>query len=199
MTDRCGFADAPRAEEFYAIFRSKDARATLGHIWQGKHGRPIWKLMVKARDAGLLVENDRSFRTASLLLLFPSLPSTGKYDLENPENLAFIRDTILPAMIACRVKILTNPERTQEIVREYISGQTTTEKNNTEEDQRIEWQNDLNVILMNITRMDEQFTRKYGHWRRWPVSDHTAERLRRAVKFLAGLIPADAGQEDGHP
>src|SRR6516225_5942729 len=128
MTDRCGFADAPRAEEFHAIFRSKDARATLGRIWQGKHGPAIWKLMIKARDAGLLVENDRSFRTASLLLLFPLLPVARRHDLENPEHLALIRDHYLPAMIACRDKLLANPERTQEIVNEYISLQKTAGK-----------------------------------------------------------------------
>jgi hypothetical protein len=197
MTDRCGFADAPRAEEFYAIFRSKDARATLGHIWQGKHGRAIWKLMVKARDAGLLVEHDRSFRTASLLLFFPSLPSTGKYDLENPEHLAYIRDRSLPAMIACRDKLLINPERTQEIVNEYISGQKATEK--TEDELRTEWINDLNVMLMYILRMDEQLTSKYGYWKRWQISEQSVDSLQRAIKFLSRLIPTDTGQEDGHP
>ena len=197
MTDRCGFADAPRAEEFHTLFRSKDARANLSRIWHGKHGRATWALMVKALDAGLVTENDRSFRTASLLLLFPSLPSAGKYDLENPEHLAYIRDHILPAMIACRDKLLANPERTKEIVNEYISGQKATEK--TEDELRTEWMNDLNVMLMYILGMDEQLTSKYGYWQRWQISEQSVDRLQRAIKFLSRLIPTDTGQEDGHP
>jgi len=192
MSDRCGFADAPRAEEFHAIFRSKDARATLGRIWQGKHGPAIWKLMIKARDAGLLVENDRSFRTASLLLLFPLLPVARKYDLENPKHLALVRDIGLPAMIACRDKLLANPERAQEIVNEYLFSQETTEKNSTEEELHIKWAQDFNAILWNIMKIDEHFVSKYGHWRRWPVSDGMTDSLKRAVKFLSELIPTDA-------
>ena len=210
MTDRCGFADAPRAAEFYNLFRSKDARANLSRIWHGKRGRSIWALMIEALNAGLITENDRSFRTASLLLLFPSLPSTGNYDLENPEHLGFVRDCVLPAIIACRDELLANPERTEEIVKEYFSRQEstettestegeetteneetteTTDKNRTEDELRIARMNDLNALLMSILKIDDQFTRKYGYWRRWQVSEHSVDRLRRAIAFLAELVP----------
>ena len=238
MTVRCGFAQAPRAEEIYELFQNKEARATVGHIWHGKYGQDIWNLIVTALDAGLLVENDRAFSTASLWLLFPSLPRTGKYNLENPEHLVFIRDGVLPAMIACRDKILTNLEQAQEIIKEYLlkitettadtpkttesttestettaediediediedtenidTTETTSERNsNTEDELRVAWQNELNVILWTLIKLDDRFTRKYGFWRRWPVSEHSVDRLRRAVKFLDGLIPADASSNE---
>jgi len=232
MTVRCGFAQAPRAEEIYELFQNKEARATVGHIWHGKYGQDIWNLIVTALDAGLLVENDRAFSTASLWLLFPSLPRTGKYNLENPDHLVFIRDDVLPAMIACRDKILTNLEQAQEIIKEYLlkitettadtpeptesttestettaediedtenidTTETTSERNsNTEDELRVAWQNELNVILWTLIKLDDRFTRKYGFWRRWPVSEHSVDRLRRAVKFLDGLIPADASSNE---
>src|SRR5262249_9515204 len=48
-TESTEFAVA-RGEEFHALFKSEEARATLGRIWRGKHGPAIWALMTKARE-----------------------------------------------------------------------------------------------------------------------------------------------------
>jgi hypothetical protein len=192
---------AARAAEFHSIFRNETTRETLERIHHGKHGPAIWGLMTQARDAGLLVENDRSLHTASLWLLCPSLPRAGEYDLENPEYLAQVRDHFLPAMLACRDQILAEPERASEIVNEYIrnkdehdSGQSTSKRNSTEEDQYIAWINELNAVLWDLMKLDDRFTEKYGNWRRWPTAN-SADRLRRVVKFLSSLIPDVPGEE----
>jgi hypothetical protein len=120
MTVRCGFAKAPRATEIYAIFLNKEARATLGRVWRGKHGQKIWELLVKALDEGLLARNNRAFSTPSLWLLFPSTPAVKVFedldDLRDQNQLSRVRDVVLPFMIDCRDKLMADPERAEEIL-----------------------------------------------------------------------------------
>ena len=123
MTVRCGFAQAPRAAEIYEIFQNKEARATLGRVWRGKRGQEIWKLIVTALNAGLLVKNGRAFSTASMLMLFPLAPVIKNYDdLQDPSQLSRVRDLLLPLMIDCRDELLANPERAAETLEEHYEG-----------------------------------------------------------------------------
>jgi hypothetical protein len=192
-TDHGGFAT--RAAEFHGIFRDATTRETLACIHRGKHGPAIWGLMTQARDAGLLVENDRSLHTASLWLLCPSLPHPGKYDLENPEHLAQVQNYFLPAMLAHRDQILANPERVTDIVNEYVSLRDAAEKNRTEADRQLAWRQDISGVLWEITRLGQRYDSEYGSfWRQWPIPD--PDRLKRAVKFLSSLIPVDEEKTD---
>ena len=125
MTARCKFAEAPRAEEIYEIFQHKEARATLARIWCGKRGKEIWDLLVTAFDAGLLVKNDRAFSTASMWLLFPSTSAVKPYNdsLQNLQapgaDLHYLRNVLLPLMVDCRDKLMADPERPVEILKEF--------------------------------------------------------------------------------
>ena len=124
MTARCKFAEAPRAEEIYEIFQHKEARATLARIWTGKRGKEIWDLLVTAFEAGLLVPNNRAFSTASMWLLFPSTSAVKAYndslqDLQAPgAGLSYLKKTLLPLMADCRDKLMADPDRPVEILRE---------------------------------------------------------------------------------
>ena len=73
----------------------------------------------------VLVKNDRAFSTASMWLLFPSTSTVKAYNdsLQNLQapgaNLSYLRNVLLPLMVDCRDKLMADPERPVEILKEF--------------------------------------------------------------------------------
>jgi hypothetical protein len=125
ITSKTGFFEAPRAQEIAAKFVDKDGRSALSKIWKDRYGKQIWELITIALDGGLLVENSRTNITPTLSLLFPPAPTNyaRRFDLTKPPQRKHVKDQILPAMIACRDKLLAQPHLMREIMAEYEKGQ----------------------------------------------------------------------------
>lgn len=120
------YSNAPRAEELAALFDNKDGRGVLAKIWCGPGGKKVWKLLLTAVDAGLLISNSNTSDIPNLRVLFPLMPSRGyasQFNLLDFRQCERVRDVILPAMIACRDKLFANPEHTQQIVAAYLQEQ----------------------------------------------------------------------------
>ena len=125
LTQRSGFHDAPRAEEIAAVFKHRHTRATLSHVWQGRGGKQIWELIVTALDAGLIMSTDKSVHAPTMALLLPScsVSFTKQYDLSNQKVRTHVRDIVLPSMIACRDKLVAEPDRIREILSDHEKAQ----------------------------------------------------------------------------
>ena len=124
ITSKSGFYEAPRAQEIAAKFLNKDGRSVLSKIWKDRNGKQIWELITTALDGGLLVETTRTNISPTLNLLFPLAPFSyaSRFDLTKPPQRKHVKDQILPAMIACRDKLLAEPKRMREIMAEYEHG-----------------------------------------------------------------------------
>ena len=103
----------PRAAAITTVFRNKDAHCRIAKVV--KDQPEIWELMLAALDGGVLVANHRIVgqHQASLRMLFPDAPLrlAQQIDLRKEADRSFVRDLLLPAMIADRKVLLKNPDR----------------------------------------------------------------------------------------
>jgi hypothetical protein len=125
ITSKTGFYDAPRAQEIASKYLNKEGRSALSNIWKDRGGKQIWELLLSALDGGLLVENRRTSVMPTLALLFPlaPFPYARRFDLTQSAQRKIVKDQVLPAMIACRDKLLAQPDLMREIMSEYENGQ----------------------------------------------------------------------------
>jgi hypothetical protein len=130
ITSKTGFYEAPRAQEIAAKFTNKEARVDLSRIWKDRNGKQIWELIATALDGGLLVETARTNIAPTLQLLFPLAPTgyARRFDLTKLPQRKQVKDQILPAMIACRDKLLAEPDRMREIMAEYEQERITQQR-----------------------------------------------------------------------
>lgn len=131
LSQRMAFSGAPRAEEIAKIFQNKKTRTTLGQMFKQRGGKQAWDMLLEALDAGLLVVNNNTLNQPTMALLFPASPPRGytaQFNLLDPRNREQVRDVILPAMIACRDRLLADPDRIRDIVNEHVSAQRTKQR-----------------------------------------------------------------------
>jgi hypothetical protein len=113
VSRRSSLHGLPRAAEIAAIFQNKDTHCRIAKVVKGQP--EIWELMLAALDGGIMVRNKRIVgqHRASLRMLFPNAPLklAQQIDLRKGPERAFVRDLLLPAMIADRKALLKNPNR----------------------------------------------------------------------------------------
>ena len=181
--ERSTYASAPRAEEIAKRFQNARGRDILAKVWT-KHGtgKKIWDMLIVAYDAGLLVPNDTVLKFPTLRLLFPLAPNkySMQFNLFDKKQLAHVSETILPAMIACKDQLLADPERTQEIVNEYLKTKQVQQKQAV-----IIKKHAVAVKAMAVT---EQELVMFGHpvWPRLDTSqgEYDYDQVRAAIWFF---------------
>jgi hypothetical protein len=113
LSRRSSLHGLPRAVEIADVFQNKDTHCRIAKVVKGQ--REIWDLMLAALDGGIMVRNKRIVgqHRASLRMLFPNAPLklAAQIDLRKEPERAFVRDLLLPAMIADRKALLKNPNR----------------------------------------------------------------------------------------
>src|SRR6266516_2238874 len=113
LSRRCSLYGLPRAAEIAAVFQNKDTHCRIAKVVRDQP--EIWDLMLGALDGGVLVPNHRIVgqHQASLRMLFADAPLklAQQIDLRKGPERSFVRDLLLPAMMADRKALLKNPER----------------------------------------------------------------------------------------
>jgi len=130
----------PRGDELAKMFVSKKPRALIGRICEGRKGKPILDLIHRALDAGLITPTTAEFNTPSLYLLFPLAPLSyaRRFDLTNAKQREDVTENILPAMIACRDKLLMTPEDMLNILNTYMAEQQANRREEEAKNKRNE-------------------------------------------------------------
>ncbi len=113
LSRRSSLYGLPRGAEIAAVFQNKDTHNRIAKVVKGQP--EIWDLMLAALEGGVLVPNHRIVgqHQASLRMLFADAPLrlAQQIDLRKGPERAFVRDLLLPAMIADRKALLRNPDR----------------------------------------------------------------------------------------
>jgi hypothetical protein len=113
LSRRSSLSGLTRAAEIAAVFQNKDTQRHIAKVVQDQP--EIWELMLTALDGGILTANHRIVgqHRASLRMLFPDAPFKldQQIDLRKEPERSFVRDMLLPGMIADRKTLLRHPER----------------------------------------------------------------------------------------
>jgi hypothetical protein len=130
ISRRSPFYGLPRADEVAAIYLAKETRVDLGKLIKARGGKEVWSLVLAFIDAGFLTPTKLAFTKASLRILFPPADRAycKRHDLTIARQREHVRDHILPAMIACRDKLLAAPERIGEILAEHENAQRADQR-----------------------------------------------------------------------
>jgi hypothetical protein len=126
LTGRSALSRLPRADEIAKMFTHEKTRTTLGQLVNQRGGLQSWKLILEAYDNGLITKTERVIDHLTAVLLFPSAPPRQwglEYKLDNSKHRKQIKETLLPAMIACRDNLHAEPARIREILAEYEAKQ----------------------------------------------------------------------------
>lgn len=117
------FADLARGDEIAALFLScGHARTMIQRLAKDRGGKDIWSLILQSRDAGFLTHGTNP-SLPTIKLLFPDAPLswTKNYLLTEAKDRAYIRDELMPAMIANKEALIATPERIEIILREHFA------------------------------------------------------------------------------
>jgi hypothetical protein len=119
------FYGRPRGIEVHRVFNDSDTRSRIGLVLRKRGGAEIWGLLLAAIDAGLLTTTTLVTSTDKLTLrvLFPAATFStrnplAQIDLTNERDRARVRDEILPAMIAAKDRLLSDPGCLEDVIRE---------------------------------------------------------------------------------
>jgi hypothetical protein len=115
------FLGRERAEEVHGIFTHPQTRSWVGKALGPKGRCELWKLILAAIDAGLLLPYHEQIQTTTLRLLFPATPLAyaRHFDLSNKIAVARVRDYVLPALVAGKSEFLANPAGIENIVHRH--------------------------------------------------------------------------------
>ena len=116
----------PRANEIATLYDAHSTRALLGKIAHKRVDnaiyKTVWHLACAAYDAGFIQKNSYSANQANtrphLRMIFPECKShyCTRFHLDNSKDLRLIAAYILPAMIANKDELLSDPDKIENLV-----------------------------------------------------------------------------------
>jgi hypothetical protein len=118
ISKRSPFYGRERADEVQAVYRNRSLMLpTIRKAVKSRGGKDLWAMILTAIDAGFLTETDYvadQRRRLSLRILFPHEAAASycrSIRLGTYHDIKYVRDVILPAMIAHRDTILADPSQ----------------------------------------------------------------------------------------
>jgi hypothetical protein len=170
LSRRSSLYGLPRAAEIAAVFQNKDAHCRIAKVV--KEQREIWHLMLAALDGGVLVPNHRIVgqHQASLRMLFANAPLklANQIDLRKAPERTFVRDLLLPAMIADRRALLKSPERLEPLMRQcgrhYIATQKQVHREQAAQQALVSMPSGQTEVIMFGERLWPRMHDRYGNY-----------------------------------
>jgi hypothetical protein len=183
MAKRNPLSQKPRGQEVWLLYNNHSTKSALNKAVTGRNGQEVWSLILEAIDHGFLRPNEDASHTFSARLLFTGSPkksSLSQLDLAIPTDRKRVQEVIMPAAIANKKAVLSDPHRIEEIIETYRRTQNLAAQKEAKAREISEAVNQMPGTQQQVVAFGEYL---------WPTTNdgYDYDQLRAAVWYFRGM------------